>query len=103
MTELYSLVPEPLKVDGLAIKGLLSIFGNIEKNWIHFCLAFEKETDIAPVLVKVFAGSAYYEYLCSPDDGKNTVSSKIFESEFLISQGFSVESVLPLVSNRGNN
>lgn len=101
MTKLYSLLSEPFIINDSVIRGLLSISGNIEKNWIQFSFTYEDETKIAPVLIRIFDGSSYYEYLCSPDDEKNTVSSSTFEPEFLISQGFSVEAVLPLIS-RGN-
>ena len=39
-----------------------------------------------------------FDYLCSPDKNENTVCSSMFEPEFLMSKGFNVVNIKPLVT-----
>jgi hypothetical protein len=98
MKELYSLFSNEITVGTTKIKGELKILGNIEENWMRLIFYFDESTQKVPLIIQISDGNDKFDYLCSPDKNENTVCSSMFEPEFLMSKGFNVVNIKPLVT-----
>lgn len=94
--DLYSLVPEPLKINTGLISGNLFIEGNISKNIINFRFEFGSAFKPAPVLIQIEASEKSYRYYCTIMTGKS-VSTPVFHPEFNVGQQIFITSVEPVV------
>ena len=98
MKELYSLFSNEITVGTSNIKGELKILGNIEENWMKLVFYFNEATEKVPLIIQLSDGKDKFDYLCSPDKNENIVCSNMFEPEFLMSKGFNVINIKPLVT-----
>jgi len=94
--DLYSLVPEPLKINTGLISGKLFIEGNISKNIINFRFEFSSSFKPAPVLIQIEASGKSYSYYCTILSGKS-VSTPVFHPEFNVGQQIFITAVEPVV------
>jgi hypothetical protein len=94
--DLYSLVPEPLKINTGLISGKLFIEGNISKNIIYFRFEFSPAFEPAPVLIQINASEKSYRYYCTILADKS-VSTPVFHPEFNVGQQIFITTVEPVV------
>jgi len=94
--DLYSLVPEPFKINTGLIDGKLFLEGNISKNIINFRFEFNPAFKPSPVLIQIKATGKSYRYYCTILAGKS-VSTPVFHPEFNVEQQIFITTVEPLV------
>jgi len=93
---LYSLVPEPLKINTGLMSGKLFIEGNIFENIINFRFEFSGLFKPAPVLIQIDASGKSFSYYCTIMADKS-VSTPVFHPEFNVGQQIFITTVEPVV------
>jgi hypothetical protein len=71
MARLYRLIPKPIEIESGDFSGRLDIRGNIYFNEVLFKFIFNREEEVAPLVVRFEANGKEYRYRCLIHDKNN--------------------------------
>ena len=99
MYSIYSFLQKPIQFDMNGVKGSVFAAGNTNENLIQFQVKFDNKDLLVPLLITVKdnRGKMYKIFLMLKDENKATVSSHLYEPEFLIRKGIIIKDIRPLV------
>lgn len=99
MCSIYSFLQKPILFDMHGVKGSVWVAGNTNENLIQFQVKFDNKELLIPLLITVkdCRGKLYKIFLMLKDENKATVSSHLYEPEFLIRKGIMIKDIQPLV------
>lgn len=99
MYSIYSFLQKPICFDMNGVKGNIWVAGNTNENLIQFQVQFDNKDLLIPLLltVKDYRGKVYNIFLMLKDENKATISSHLYEPEYLIRKGIIIKDIRPLV------
>lgn len=99
MASVYSFLQKPIQFDMNGVKGSVLAAGNTNENLIQFQVKFDNKDLLIPLLITIkdYRGKMYKIFLMLKDENKATVSSHLYEPEFLIRKGIIIKDIQPLV------
>jgi len=97
MVNLFSLIPQPIRIKTGSITGKLLVNGNIEYNAIQFRFRFIKTQETVPVRLSICVGGKTYCYYCTIlKNAPKEIITPVFSPEFNINQCFTIRNIEPI-------